>query len=371
MNMHNNEIVKRYMGWCPNTPTMRTASTILTTPPVTLHPLEPDGGPGRSGQIGRGINIAEVSIKILNGNKQLLWFSLLTGLVSAFMFTAQYGLRLLGTYPYDAIDFPRGVVLTFAIDLAGVFCCTVLLAGLLMSLSSGGPGRSVSFREGLSRTKRYLVPLLVLSLIIAFVGTTIYIPLSNFQLIPFTLYPVLDQFPFNFILLPEFYSTGPIGGTYAMLTAVTFTILAAGINIVLFILTLFVVPLLVLENKRLPEAVSGSFSLMKNVWGEIIVCFLLFGLVLAGVSLTSLLFRVVYGFVAPHMLLFWYPGGAWIAGAALYMLVWYILTVIISTVGGISLFGLYTYAKSGRMPVMYEEKQEVKVPACQSHAYRK
>jgi hypothetical protein len=356
MNMHNNEIVNRYMGWCPNTPVMRTASTILTTPPVTLHAAEPDGGGGRSGRIDRGIKIAAVSIKILKRNKQLLWFSLLTGLVLAFMFTAQYGVRLLGTYPYDAIDFPRWLVLTFAIDLVSVFCLTVLLAGQLLSLSSGDPGRSVSFREGLFRTKKYLKPLFAWSVIIAFFGTTIYTLISNFQLIPFNLYPVLDQFPFNFVLLPEFHSRGPIGGTYAMLNGVTFMILATGINIVLFILTLFVVPLLVLENKRLQEAVSGSFSLMKNVWGEIIVCFLLFGLVLFGVSLASLLFRIVYGFVTPHMLLFWYPGIAWIAAAVLFMVAFCALAVIIATIASIATFNLYSYGKSGRMSDIVQGK---------------
>jgi MFS family permease len=356
--MYNNEIVKQYMGWCPNAPAMRTASMILTTSSVTLHPLEPDGGPGRSGRIDRGIKIAAVSIKILNRNKNLLWFSLLTGLVLTFMFTAQYGLRLLGTYPYDAIDFPRWLVLTFAIDFVSVFCLTVLLAGLLMRLSSGDPYRFVSFHEGLSRTKRYLKPLLTWSVIIAFVGTTISVPVSNFGSIPFTLFPVLNQFPFNFILLPEFYSSGPIGGTYAMPIAVSFTIVATGINIVLFILTLFVVPLLVLENRRLPEAVFGSFSHMKKLWGEIMVCFLIFGLVLFCVSLTSLLFRVVYGFVAPHMLLFWYPGGAWIAAAVLFMVALCALAFIISTIAGIATFNLYTYGKTGRISDVVQGKQK-------------
>jgi hypothetical protein len=354
--MHLFDTFKPYFGWCPNAPAMRTASTILMTPSVTLHPLEPDGGGEGSGRIDRGLKIAAESIKFLNRNKQLLWFSLLTGLVLAFMFTTQYGVRLLGTYPYDAIDFPRWLVLTFAIDLVSVFCLTVLLAGQLMSLSSGDPGRFVSFREGLFRTKRYLKPLFSWSVIIAFFGTTIYILFSNFQLIPFNLYPVLDQFPFNFVLLPEFHSRGPIGGTYAMLTGVTFMILAMGINIVLFILTLFVVPLLVLENRRLPEAVFGSFSHMKKLWGEIMVCFLIFGLVLFCVSLTSLLFRVVYGFVAPHMLLFWYPGGAWIAAAVLFIVALCALAVIISTIAGIATFNLYTYGKTGRMSCIVQGK---------------
>lgn len=181
-------------------------------------------------------------------------------------------------------------------------------------------------------------------------GTTIYIPLSNFQLIPFTLYPVLDQFPFNFILFPEFYSTGPIGGTYAMLTAVTFTILATGINIVLFILTLFVVPLLVLEKKRLPEAIAGSAALMKKVGGEAIVCFLIFGVVLFAVSFTSILFGIVYGFIAPDMQLFWYPGDVWITAAVLFMLALCFLVFISTTVAGIATVNLCSYAKTGRIP---------------------
>ena len=128
--MHLVETFERYLGWCPNAPAMRTATVVLTTPPVTLHPLEPDGGAGGSGRIDRGINLAVRSIKILSRNKRLLYFSFLTGLVMLFMFIAQYGLHLLGTYPYYAIDFPRWLVLTFAIDLVSVFCLTVLLAGL-------------------------------------------------------------------------------------------------------------------------------------------------------------------------------------------------------------------------------------------------
>ena len=177
--------------------------------PVILHAVEPDGGGGGSGRIDRGIKITAVSIKILNRNRHLLWFSLLTGLVLAFMVITQYVLHLLSTYPYYAIDFLRWVLLTFAINVASVFCFTVLLAGLLLSLSPGDSGRSASFREGPLRVKGYLKPLAVWSVIMAFVGTVIYVPLSNFGFSPFTLYPVLDQFPFNFILFPEVYSTAP------------------------------------------------------------------------------------------------------------------------------------------------------------------
>jgi len=172
----------------------------------------------------------------------------------------------------------------------------------------------------------------------------------------YTLDPVLRMFPFNFILLPENYSIGPMGGTYAISYGVTSTLVLSGINILLCILTLFVVPMLVLENKRLSCAIAESCSLIKKIWGEIICCFLIFGLILLVISLTSLLFPITYGIVAPGMLYFWRPGTEWIAGATLYMLAWFVLAMVGTTAGGISLAGLYSYAKTGQIPGEFTER---------------
>jgi hypothetical protein len=354
------EVIHERLGWCPNAPPMRTAPALLSTPPVTIHPLEPDGRAGGQGRIDRGIKVAAGSIKTLISNKQLLWFSFLTGLVMAFLFITGYGLHLLSTYPYYAIDFPRWLILAFVVELFTVFCLSVLLADLVLSLSVRETGRSVSFREGLSRVKGYVRPLADWAVIMALCGTALYAPLHYFGYLQFTLYPVLDQFPFNFILFPEVYSTGPIGGTFAMLSAVTSTLVILGINGVLFILTLFVVPLLVLENKRLSEAVRGSVTLMKKVWCEVIFCFLIFGVVIFAISLTSLLFEMVYTVVAPGMLLFWYPGDAWIAAAVVFMLALCGLAFIVSTAAGIATVNLYTYGKTGRMPAKPEREHDEK-----------
>ena len=349
------------MGWCPNAPAVRTASMVLVIPSEIVHSSQPDGGSGGSGKIQRGISFALSGTKTLVRNRQLLWFSLLTGFVMAFMFISQYGLHLLGTYPYYAIDFPRWLVLTFIIDLVSVFCLTVLLAGLVLNISSG-EAKPVPFFEGLSRVKDYLRPLTNWSVLIALLGTVIYVPLHYFGLMRFTLYPFLDQFPFNFILFPEVYSTGPIGGTYAILSAVTSTVVISGINIILVILTLFVVPLLVLENRQLPEAFAGSVTMMKNVWGELLTCFLILMLIVAASALTSLLFRVVYGIVAPDMLLFWYPGITWMAAAALFMLIVCGLAVVVSTVAGIATVDIFKFGKIGRMPVIPEGNTEDSEP---------
>jgi hypothetical protein len=350
------EIIQKWTGWCPNAQTIRTSSTILSTPPFTLHPAQPDGGAGGSGRIARGAGLVAGSIKTLIRDKQLLWFSLLTGLVMLFMFTAAYTLHVLGTYPCPMLGYPVWLTLAFAIELITVFCINFLLAGLILSVSQKKSGRISTFREGLVQAKSHWQSIAGWSLGMAVAGTALVVmEFQYFGDYNFTIFQVMNQFPFNFILLPEHYHIGPIGGPYHIFSAVTFTIYAMIINLILFVLTLFVVPAIVLENKRIPAAIAESISLFKKTWGEIIICLLLFGLILLGISLTSLMFRLVYGIVSPEMLLFWYPGDGWITGAALYMLAWCILAFIGSTAIGIATRNLYSFGKTGRMPDKFPE----------------
>jgi len=262
------------------------------------------------------------------------------------LFVAHYIIRLLSVYPYDAIDLPRWFVLTFVTELAIVFCLTVLLAGLVLSLFQKEE-RPLSFRDGLTRVKGYLRPLGDWSVVMALAGTLIFAAVLSFEVIsyPSMLFPVFNQFPFNFIILPENYHIGPMGGTYAIQTGLTNTLILSAINLFLFVLTLFVIPQLVLEKKSLKEAVLGSAALMKNVWGEVVVCVLILGMALFAASLTSLLFAAVHGIVTPEMLLFNYPGDEWIAAALVYMVALSGLVFVATTVGGIAALDLYRNAK--------------------------
>ena len=96
------EVIHKWMGWCPNANarTMRTASPVMVTPPVTIHPAQPDGGAGGSGRIDRGFNLFFGSIRILIRNRQLFWFSFLTGLVLLFSLMITFALQFFsGTNP--------------------------------------------------------------------------------------------------------------------------------------------------------------------------------------------------------------------------------------------------------------------------------
>lgn len=354
------EVIHGWLGWCPNTPAMHKAHPVLVAP-VGIVLENPEGGSGGPGGMGRGIRFAVASLNVLNRNRCLLWFSLLTGLVAGGVFFSQYCVGLLGTYPYDAIDFRRWLVLTFGIGLFATFCCNVLIAGLLMSLSPKN-GEPVSFREGLSRAKLHLRRLADWSVILALWTTALFAVLPYLGFSRFFLYPVAHLFPFRFILLPEVYHIGPMGGTYAMLYALTSSMAMAAIVLFLTVITLFVVPLLVLENKSLPEAVGGSFGFMKETLAEILTAFLMIGAILFAVSLLSLLFGTVYGIVAPDMQLFWYPGDEWIAAAVLFILLLSALAFIGSTVAGIVTFSLYRYAKTGKVPGTTEDARKASPP---------
>ena len=132
------------------------------------------------------------------------------------------------------------------------------------------------------------------------------------------------------------------------------TLILSAINVLLFALTLFVVPLLVLERKSLKEAVLGSFTLMKKIWGEVAACVLGLGIVVFVASLMFLLFQFSG---VDHM--WWYPGQMytsytppgveWIAFGLLYVLALSGLVLVVATVGGIATLDLYTSAKTGQM----------------------
>ncbi len=79
----------------------------------------PGGGPG---WFYRGIRLAAGSAKFLVRNKQLLWFSFLTGLALLFMFVSVFSLIVSTSYPYKSVGYPVFLALLFAVQLVTVFC---------------------------------------------------------------------------------------------------------------------------------------------------------------------------------------------------------------------------------------------------------
>jgi hypothetical protein len=261
-----------------------------------------------------------------------------------------------------SVDLPYGglpslLVKTFAIEILTVFCLVFLLAGLVLSLSSKESG-SVSFFQGLSRTKKYVKPLTGWSVIVSLAGTLIYVA-GMFSYLPAWLQPynivsalyfklgyflfmVRYQFPFNFVLTPTLYLPGlpPVfgGDGWLISWALECTLVLSAITLSLFLLTVFVVPLLVLERENLKEAVLGSFTLLKKIGGEVAACVLCLGM---AVFAALLAWRVA----GQMFTTFTYPLEPWIAAGLLYVLALSCFVFVVSTVGGIAVLDLYTSAK--------------------------
>jgi hypothetical protein len=346
-------VAERWLGLCPKSPGLHTTTAIMPGSGFS-QPVQPDGGAGGSGTIRRGIGSALYGMRILNRNRQLLWFALLAGLVLAGNIVSQ---GLLCYIRWISSDRIIPLVLDFAIEFATLFCLVLLLAGLVLSIAPERRG-SVSFFAGLAGAKPYLKALVVWSFVLALAGMLLYrflfFPVGFFWHLGSYLTIPLIQFPFTLNLNPSTFAEIPgYGGRsilfwtypYGFENALTFSL----INLLLFILTAFVVPCIVLGQKTLRDAVVGSFALLKKTWAEIAACALFLGVIVYGVFLTYLLIQAAHGMVTPPELMYAIPTGPWIALGLLYYLALFSIAFVVSTVGGIAVLDLYRFAKCRQM----------------------
>ncbi|MDD5143918.1 hypothetical protein [Methanoregula sp.] len=355
------EIAESWFGLCRKPPVVRTLQADFVHLPTTAHEGLPDGGSGGTGAIRRGIGAAFSGMRTLNRNRQLLWFGLLAGLVLAGNAVGEGALRyinrtlqpdIIGLYAQD-----------FFLGFATLFCLVLLLAGLFLSLSSMKEG-AAPFFEGFAGAKKYWKPLFLWSIILALAGILLLKIFFNVILVwfpqelgflyhfgPGFITSTITQFPFNWTLDWAMLTEIPgYGGRSLLLWIYPFGLLQTldflMIALFLVILTPFVVPLIVLEQKTLREAVAGSFALIKKIGAEAVTCAAFLGIVLFGVFLTHLIVQAASGIVNPYVTVMFHPTTTWIAIAILYNLALVAFVFVVATVGGIAALDLYRHAKS-------------------------
>jgi hypothetical protein len=352
------EITEHWFGLCRKPPAAHALQTGIGFPPESAHEGLPDGGGGGSGTIRRGIGAALLGMRTLNRNRQLLWFTLLAGLVLAGNTLGQAALYSIN-WTWTTQPFIVWHVLNFLIEFVTLFSLVFLLAGLVLSISSKREG-SASFFGELAGAKKYLKTIFLWSFVLALAGILLdiiffYVPvwfphelgfLYGFgKLEPFLTTWFL-QFPFNLTLYPMKTIGDPVVGLawiypYGFMQALIFL----AINLLLFILTPFVVPFIVLQQKTLREAVVGSFALMKKTWAEVAACAVFLGVVAFGVFLTYYLVQAAHGMVTPRVFVFSRPSDMWFALGVLYDLALFGVAFVVATVGGIAALDLYLSAK--------------------------
>jgi hypothetical protein len=364
------DTAEHWFGLCRKPPVFHVSQACIVNLPEPVCEGRPDGRAGGPGTIRRGIGAALSGTNTLVHNPQILWFTLLAGLVLAGNTLGQAALRYLdrAVQPGGIVEIVRDFyVLDVFIEFITVFCLLFLLAGLVLSISSK-KGGSASFYEGLAGAKKYWIPIFLWSFVLALAGMLLFriwcylfigLPPELRFLGVFGPYSFLSgtlfQFPFNWTLDWNMFTEIPgYGGRSLLLLIYPFGFIEAmnllAINLLLFVLTPFVVPLIVLEQKTIREAVAGSFAMIRKNWAEAAVCALFLGVVVFGVFLTYLLVQAVSGIVDPYQTVIFHPPDTWITLAVLYNVALLAFAFVVATACGIAALHLYASANGGKLP---------------------
>jgi len=259
--------------------------------------------------IGRSIELVKTSWNILMDDKKLLVFPILSGIVTILVVLtfilpllfsgALMGKAHAGPVLYYGLLFLFYIVSYFVV----IFFNTALISCVNAKLS----GRDLTVGEGLSAAAKHLPAIIGWAVISATIGLILHLLEERSGLIGQIVLSI-------------------VGGAWALVT-------------------FFVVPVFVIEDKGVFESIKESFSLIRKTWGESIVgacgmavVFVVIG-VLGGLCVLGTLFLGID-------LLFY-------AALALFLLMIVVLAVVYYAMQGIFVTALYTYAKTGTVPAAF------------------
>jgi hypothetical protein len=371
-------MVHEWMGWCPNAPVIRTAPAALLVPPENIHPAQSgDGGSaGSSSRIRSGVCIATGSLKAMFRDRRLLWFMALAGLAMVFLIIAEgwnvtHPEYILPSYTmipigdvliffnarYFNIDINSGDFslsfdnLVFVIEMLCLSCFTILLAALVIYRTGKFTHAPLTIRKAFAGVSTYISPLVILSITMALSGTILLDFISHSQFfgkIIMTVSMAVFNLPYAYYLQGS-----------AIDVALYFSFKIMFINIVLFLVALYVVPFIVLENKGLVPALTGSAALVKKTWRELLGCVLVYGAIVLGVFAVALVIgqsplllnhdydffiNMSRGQLLMMTVCFLFLTACWVMMAAGF------------TAAGIAITDLYAYGKTGQVSGGFEKK---------------
>jgi hypothetical protein len=249
--------------------------------------------------IGRSIELFKTSWGILTADKKLLVFPLLSGIISLIVL-ATFILPLILLSIFGDIVF---YIALFAFYLVSYFVVIFFNTALVSCVNARLQGKEMSVVEGLRNALNHFTSILAWALVSATVGIILQ-------------------------LLRE--RAGFIGQLAASLVGGAWGLV-----------TFFVVPILVLEDKGVVDAIRESTTLIRKTWGETIIgsgsimlVFIIIGVVgFIGVLATMLIGPAVFG-----------------VALVLFIGLVIILAVVAAAMQGIFVTALYTYARTGTVP---------------------
>lgn len=277
------ETAEHWFGLCRKTPAFHTAPALLTAQQEIMLADRPDSS--GSGRIRLGVSIAAASLKTIVRNRNLLVFTLLSGIAMFFIIVAkvwdvqQFDETLPGliTIPFGTSLIPFDPWL-FLVELICLSCFAILLAGLVLQRNGNEVKKAVTFREGFAGARTHIGSLAVLSLAIALIATITFGIISGIEFLG----DIVMSTQMAIIWIPDAYI--PYGDVMAFL----YSFILLDINTVLFLSALCLVPVIVLKKTGPVPAPAGLISFIRRTWREILGCILVYGTIVLGVTAAAL-----------------------------------------------------------------------------------
>ena len=264
------------------------------------------------------------SFELLRKDKEVIFFPILSTIFNLIVFAA-LALFFYTTLYFSGVESknmedPEGgfavvnYIFIFLVYLASIFITTFFNAGLVSIVLARINGQDLSFSDGIKNSLRNIWKIFAWSLIAATLGLIMKIIFDRSRLLGRIVISIL-------------------GATWG-------------------VLTFFIVPVLVSENKSALASIKESSITFKRVWGETLIMNFSMGL----------FFGIVYllGFVACFAIFIatLFLGNFYvILMAAFLAIIFFVVTAVISsTLNAIFKVVLYEYARYGRMPANFTPK---------------
>jgi hypothetical protein len=259
-------------------------------------------------RISRSFELVKASWGILMQDKNLLVFPVLSGIftllviisfVLPFVLTRQAAQVTTTT--------PGSVLVLFLFYVASYFVVIFFNTALVSCVYARLNGQTMTIGEGLATAARHIVPILAWAIIAATVGLILR-------------------------MIQE--RTGTLGKIAAGIAGGVWTLV-----------TMFVVPVMIFEEKGVLDSMMESLALFKKTWGESVAGTISIGIVFGAAGMAGFLV-VVAAFFTGNL-------PAVLIAIALFIVLIAALAIVSSAMNGIFIVSLYTYAKTGAVPSAY------------------
>jgi len=262
-------------------------------------------------RISRSIELVKASWGILMEDKKLLTFPILSGIVTLIVI-ATFILPLIFTNGALSLatNTVTGIILVFVFYVVSYFVVIFFNVGLISCVNARLHGKDMTVGEGLSAATRHLGSIIAWAIIAATVGLILRM--------------IEDRAGF----LGQI-AAGLVGGIWSLVT-------------------MFVVPVLIFEEKGVVDSMKGSLALFRKTWGESVVGSLSIGLIFFAIGIVG--FVLVLGTMMLHNTVIFFTA------LALFIILVAILAILASAMQGIFVVALYTYAKTGQVPSVFNRE---------------